>query len=193
MNKENKLEIYEKYSEILDGIFYYQDQQIDLRTMCSKIMLGTFALVGGLLFAKIEISSSQLLILNVIFPFLSLIVVTAQLFTDLIYKERLKIAFVSEAVRLEKTYNWLPKFHLYLMKNNKTKLAADGQIIFYFGNVALLLLLSSISALLLPEFKSIFSKCAIILIYLIAYISYHTVFSKLVKKTKQILSMIENE
>ncbi len=194
MAKENRLLIYEKYSEILDAVFTYQDQQVDLREMCLKIMLGTFALVGGLLFIKVDISSQALLIMSASFPILSLIIVTVNLVMDLVYKERLKLAFISEALRLEKTYSWLPKFHISLMaQNTKSHLAASGQIIYYLGSSALLMLMSAISLSIDPIFSSILSRVIILFMYLFLYILYQLLMSRLVKKTELVLEMFKDE
>lgn len=193
MPKNDKWIVYQKYSEILDGIFTYQDQQVELREMCLKIMLGTFGLVGGLLFIKVDVSSQALLILSAIFPFLSLFIVSVNLVVDLIYKERLKLAFVSEALRLEAQYHWLPKFHISLInKNNRNNIAASGQIIYYLGSAGLLMLMSAIALSIDPIFSSILSKFIIFLTYLCLYIVYQFFMSKLVKKTKVILEILEN-
>ncbi len=190
MARQNKLLIYEKYSEILDGIFIYQNQQVEIREMCLRIMLGTFALVGGLLFVKVDLSSQIILIMNSAFPILSLIIVTVSLTIDLVYKERLKLAFASEALRLESDHSWLPKFHYSLLSGKRQeKLAASGQIVYYFGCSGLLLLLSAISLALDPLFSSLISKIFIFLAYTFFYFLYSLVMSKIVKRTEDILEM----
>lgn len=192
MTEENKFLVFEQYAEILDTIFNYQEQQVELRSVCSKIMIGTFALVGGLLFAKVDITDRQLFMLSAVFPFLSLMIVTISLVNDLFYKERLKLAFFSEALRLEREYNWLPQFHLYLLESSKKRLAANGQIVFYFGNVALLFLISGLSLTYIPFFHSLTNGLETFIIYLTLYIAYTITFSKIIKKTNIILEMLEN-
>lgn len=194
MAQENKLLVYERYSEILDGIFVYQDQQEELREMCLKILLGTFALVGGLLFAKVEISSQSLLIMNALFPFLSLIIISVNLIMDLVYKERLRLAFISEALRLEKAHTWLPQFHIPLKgERKKSRLAADGQIIYYLGSAALLMLISAISISMSQIFTSILSRVSVFVIYILLYIIYQFAMSRIVKKTEYFLEAFNNE
>lgn len=191
MAKENKLVIYQKYSELLDGIFVYQNQQIDLREMCLQILIGTFILVIGLLFIKVDISGQAILTMSALFPFLALIIITVNLVIDLVYKERLKLAFISEALRLEKTYSWLPKFHISLVEDHKEfNSAANGQIIYYLGSSALMLLMSAISLSINPIFSYFWQKILILLVYFCVYLLYHWFMSKIVKKTETILGML---
>jgi len=50
--------IFYEYTQLINGIFRYQDQQIELRILNLKILLGTFAIIGILAFSNLGLSNA---------------------------------------------------------------------------------------------------------------------------------------
>ena len=53
----DKKTICEEYSQLLKGVFHYQDQQIEIKITCLQTILGTFAFIGILAFASIGLTN----------------------------------------------------------------------------------------------------------------------------------------
>lgn len=61
-----------EYTKLISGVFHYQEQQIEVKIICLKVILGTFAIIGLLSFADITLSNSWFLIICSFLPMLSL-------------------------------------------------------------------------------------------------------------------------
>lgn len=193
MSENNhKKTICAEYGELLQGIFNSQNQQIEIKINCIKILLGTFAFIGILGFASIGLSSLCFIFICSLLPIISLIIITANFFHDLVYKERLKLGFFSSALKLEQKYLWLPEFHKSLLGEYKTQISPiRNQILFYLGCGIILFILSAIFMFFLSNFSHFYVNLSILIFFSILFISYYKFLFFYMKKTK-ILFLNEN-
>ena len=157
--------IFADYCQVIDGIFHYQNQQIELKIIILKIMLGTFAIIGVLAFSNIGLTNYWFLLICSVLPLLSLIIITVGVFHDLIYKEQLKLGFFYEAIKLEKEHFWLPEFHKSLVIETKGTINGKKSISFYFWCACILICLSATSLFLMPNFSTLLCRLNIIIIF----------------------------
>ena len=184
--------VYDEYSQLLSGIFHYQDHQIEIKISCIKILLGTFATIGLIAFANIDLSNLWFLVICTILPLLSLFFITINFFQDLVYKERLKLGFFKEAVKLEKENTWLPEFHKSLLgEANVHVLSVKKQISFYISCGAILFLISTFFAFLLPGFYNLYINTLFAAAFIILFFFYSVFIYIHAKKTKKLFSFHE--
>lgn len=189
MEHMNKTFVYEEYDQLINGMFHYQEQQIELRVICLKFMVACFAIIGLLAFSNIGLSNFWFIIISGIIPILFLFIITINFFHDLIYKERLKLGFFFEAIKLEKSNGWLPEFHKtlvgesYLRNSHNVKQAS-----FYLVCLGILLLLSGFSFFFLPTFSNIYGRALIIVLVVVFFFIFCRIFSSQMNKTKELYS-----
>ncbi|NGX47318.1 MAG: hypothetical protein K1000chlam3_00691 [Chlamydiae bacterium] len=189
LSDRNLYTIYNEYSSSVNGIFYYQDQQIELRTICIKILLGTFAILGVLFYHNIFMDDSIYLYIFSITPVLSLLIVLNLLFQDLVYREGLKIGFFSEAINLEKNHPWIPAFHRCLVSEGDIHQKPGAkQAFFYFISIVILLILSIVGVSFLPVFNTLWSQISI---WVFGGIIYALLYGKIRKSLIPIISHLQ--
>ena len=191
----DRKQIFEDYSGLISGIFHYQNQQIEIKIIGLKIILGTFAIIGLLFFANINLSNIWLIIFCSIIPFFSLIFITGCFFQDLIYKEKLKLSFFLEAQKLEKENKWLFDFHncLLVEENSNFLHSIPKQIVFYLGNGGVLIVISMfLFCFLIKEINMILISIIIGASFLF-YIFYAFFLSYHVYKTKKMYVFEKHE
>lgn len=148
--------ILQDYSKLVDGIQFFHDEQTEHRFMSSKILLGTFAIIGVLFYTKIQVSHLPVLLLSATIPLLTIVLITINFALDLIVKERLRLSCFLEAVKYERKYSWIPPFHLLMIDSSTKKYYRAGfkKGSFYIGCSSILMVLSSISIAMMPQFSS---------------------------------------
>lgn len=135
--------VYSEYSSTISGVFFYQNQQIEFRTIAIKVLLGTFGFLGYLYFYNIGLKTTSINILASLLPLLSFFWLLIIMKKDLIYREGLKIGFFDSAIELEKKHSWIPSFHSCLITETDVHHNPGlRQGLFYFVSLAILLLLS---------------------------------------------------
>lgn len=186
--------VFHRYIQLIDGIFRYQDQQIEIRIVNLKLLLGAFAILGILAFSHMELTNFWMILIDATFPLFVLFAITVGLFHDLFYKERLKLGFFSEAIKLEKEHLWLPKFHEnFITEKNIHVIPGTQQIIFYFGCGAILMILSAFSLTFLPQFSSFIAKIGIFIFFSFLFLIYALVIYKILAKSKMLLKKLNNK
>ena len=183
--------IYDDYSELLDGVFYYQDQQIEIKISVIKILIATIAMSGALSFYNIGLSNYLLTLTSSVLPLISLSIISICLFHDLVYKEELKIGFFSEASKYEKKYSWIPSYHKCLVTETKVhSIRGTTQIFLYFGCAGVLLLISSLT--LFVHFSTLIPKIIIFCLFSIFFVLYILGINKALKHPLESLKKLEN-
>lgn len=150
--------VYGEYSKLINEIKYIHLEQTEHRFETSKILLGTFAIIGALLFTKIQFGHLQALVIAALFPFLGVFLIFTQLGLDLAIKERLRLSCFFEAFNMERKYKWLPKFHTLMIDQEDGHYHGSGhkKINYYLGCIGILLSLSLINFILFFQTKSVF-------------------------------------
>lgn len=187
--------VFDEYCQLIDGIQYFHDEQTELRFLTSKILLGTFTIVGAIFFTQIQVAHVQNLIIAAVIPILSIGVITVNLAQDLIVKERLRLACLSEALKLEKKNEWLPPFHRLMIHHQSKKYHGSGhkKLAYYLGCILILSILSAVALAFTPIFSNWISIASIFLSYTIFVIFYIIIAHKLVRKGHDILKELDDE
>ena len=84
--------IFEDYSEMCSGVFYYQDQQIGIRATAIKVLLGVMAISGSFSYLNVGVFSYTLMLISVLLPMVAVFIVTILLFNDLVYKVQITVS-----------------------------------------------------------------------------------------------------
>lgn len=185
---------YNEYSSCVNGVFYYQNQQIDLRTIGIKILLGTFAFLGYLYFYNIGLDKLSINILSSLLPLLSFFWMIIIMKNDLIYREGLKIGFFDAAIDFEKKHRWIPSFHSCLISETASNHNPGmRQGMFYFISLIILLGLSllGITQITTPSFS--FIKPSLISIVFILFIIYIIRIASILKKISSQFTSLDTD
>jgi hypothetical protein len=180
MNNEDQALILQDYSKLVDGIQFFHDEQTEHRFMSSKILFGTFAIIGVLFYTKIQLSHVPVLLLSATVPLLTIVLITINFALDLIVKERLRLSCFLEAVKYERKYSWIPPFHLLMIESSKQKYYRAGykKGTFYIGCASILMILSSISIAMMPQFSDSISRTIIAIVLFICIFFYRKFINK---------------
>jgi hypothetical protein len=135
------LVIYGVYARLIDDIKHYDTVQATYRTMTSSLLLASFAAIGFLYSLKPHTLPMNLAFWIICIGIISLAATTTMAVLDLIYQERLMIANVIEALKLESQYHWLPKIHHQLLTLKTHPASPNRKSLFYIGCGASLILI----------------------------------------------------
>ncbi len=181
--------IFEDYSEMCSGIFYYQDQQIGIRATAIKVLLGVMAISGSFSYLNVGVFSYTLMLISVLLPMVAVFIVTILLFNDLVYKEGLKMGFLSEAKRYEKENTWITPYHECLITETELhNTRRTTHISLYFGCTSVLIFLSAFS--LCIQFQNDLFRLGIICVFFLIYFLYKTIINKYLNHPKEPLDQL---
>ena len=181
--------IFEDYSEMCSGIFYYQDQQIGIRATAIKVLLGVMAISGSFSYLNLGVFNYTLMFISALLPMVALFVVTILLFNDLVYKEGLKMGFLSEAKRYEKENNWITPYHECLITETEIhNTRGTAHVSLYFGCASVLIFLSAFS--LCMQFQNDLFRLGIMCVFFLIYFLYKTIINKYLKHPKESLEQL---
>jgi hypothetical protein len=192
LEKPNRLEIYASYCEQIDGIKYIDNEQTSDRIVTSQIMLGTFAIMGIALFSHIHIGHIAPLLLAILIPLVSTIWITTKFIADLGVKERLRLAFFSEAKRLEEKHDWLPRFHCKIVADDIYYRIGSShkRSSYYFAIVGCLLASSVAQVFIYSPFNKLWHWINLIVMSA-CYLLYFWILSKIALSSNLILEQME--
>lgn len=187
----SKLITYGEYCKLIDGIKYFHEEQTEIRFETSKILLGTFAVLGIVFFSGAAIPIFQPALLGIAIPVVASVLVSINMILDLIIRERLRLACFSEALIMEKDYNWLPQFHIRMESDGEIHGSGHKKFKFYLGCIAILSFVSAISWGLLYSFQGLW-WILIAGAWGVYLLIYSLIALKYVKNAKEILKSLED-
>lgn len=200
--KHGRLIIYGEYFQFIESVKYYQLEQMYLRFKVSKILMGTFAVIGAFFFFEVHINHFRPLIACTIIPFFAALLIITIMREYLIVKERLRLSDFICSKSLEGRFHWLPKFHT-KMQNPGTKTfhgSVDRKANYYLGCIFILYIVSMISLILNINVhllanqsgKLILLICTFAFYFLASWITYYLII-KSVKTTQSFVDAIEEK
>ncbi|OGN65556.1 MAG: hypothetical protein A2888_01850 [Chlamydiae bacterium RIFCSPLOWO2_01_FULL_28_7] len=182
--------VYNEYTQNIKGVVNYQEQQIEIKIITLKIVLGTFAIIGLLALSNINLTNFWIFINSAIIPFLALLAITVNFFNDFVFRERLKLSFFNEALKLEKDFEWLPEFHISLIgKKSKSTQKVIKQITFYLLCSCILFIIVISALIFLPTIKTNLVRILIGILGFSIYLIYSTLLIFSAKKTKELFDL----
>jgi len=187
--QDDRFLIYGVYSNIIEDIKHYDVIQTSLRMLTSTLLLAIYAAIGFLF----SLSSSTLHFDNILGAiFISLLgvgLITVICILDLVFQERLLIANLAEALKLEEGHEWLPKIHQRMLHGGSYYAAPNRKVLFYIGCGSSLLLVSGLALCYFIEFENLVLTIAtmvstmfLILIYAYALLKITGKFENLIRK-----------
>lgn len=184
-SQNNKELILTEYQKLIEGIEYFHGEQTEHRFIASKLLLGTFAIIGTLFYTKIDEIHLPVLLLSALAPLLTILLITINFSLDLVVKERLRLCCFLEAIKYEKKHSWLPPFHLLMIDSSEEKYYRAGykKGSYYIGCVMILMIVSAISFAIIPEFSSTFSRSIILFLLIIGFLFYRKFINKYSRHT----------
>lgn len=194
MEKKQKLLTYGKYYQLIEGIKYFQSEQTVLRFEVSRILLGTFAIIGALYFAGLHLNHFYPLRISIGVPWLAMLLIHTRMIEDLIIKERLRIASFSRALKLENENAWLPKYNTKMFHDGMKEHHGSGhrKVKYYLGCSAILMLISALSLVFSGMIKNYLFLSIILILFVCFYFFYYKYIIRWVGKTTEMISRLRD-
>lgn len=133
IDKESRLCIYGIYTKLIEAIKHYDGIQATLRSLSSTLLLATFVGIGFLFSSQGSDSPIRTLLAVILICTLSIGALTILCFLDLVFQERLSIANLYEALKLEEKHQWLPQIHHYMLDKEAHYSDPSRKAVFYIG------------------------------------------------------------
>lgn len=131
--QENKLLIYGMYTKLIESIKHYDGIQNTYRSLSSTLLLAAFVGIGFLFSSQGNASPIQTLLAVIFICLIVIGALTVFCLLDLVFQERLLIANLYEALKLEKQHQWLPQVHHYMLYKDSHFSDPCKKAIFYIG------------------------------------------------------------
>lgn len=194
MEKNQKLLTYGKYYQLIEGIKYFQSEQTVIRFEVSRILLGTFAIIGALYFAGLHLNHFYPMRISIGVPWLAMLLIHTRMIEDLIIKERLRIASLSMALKLEEEYDWLPKYNTKMFHEGKKEHHGSGhrKVKYYLGCTAILMFISTFSLIFSNIIKNYLFLIIILSFLAIFYFFYYKCVIRWVGRTSEMISRLRH-
>ncbi|MCB1115808.1 MAG: hypothetical protein KDK71_04990 [Chlamydiia bacterium] len=191
----NNLLTYGKYYQLIEGIKYFQTEQTIIRFEVSRILLGTFVIIGALYFAGVHLSHFHPMRISIIVPILAIILIHTRMIEDLIIKERLRISSFAQAIKLEQEHDWLPKYNTNMFHHGVKEHHGSGhrKVKYYLGCIGILMLISATSFCLSDLTKNYYILSLFILLYVGIYTLYYRLTIVWVGKTSSMISKLKGK
>ncbi len=144
--KEKNMIVYGVYVKLIDAIKHYSSIQLLIRSIVSTLFLGSFASIGYVYSIDTKVLPFRNEAGVLVLAFLALGVITALSVLDIIVQERMVIANMAEALKLEKTHSWIPKLFDQMLEKH-TKYSFTRRLsYFYMGAGSSLIVSAGIAA-----------------------------------------------